>query len=189
MPKFDYAAPAEIFGTGRNARTRQRVAYRRFHSGAEAVRFAVEDIPAPLLVGVVLEIRRGPLRSPRHPRPLRIGSLSARPPCRRGLAAAASPSAGRSRCAAWTACSQPRPIGRNRRGILGRALLPGLAPRRHLARPAARRQERLLRDDPASTRLSSRPPSAATPAPLEGARGSPAPVTAALDAAHIYLTI
>jgi hypothetical protein len=55
MPKFDYSAPAEIFGTGRNARTRQRVAYRRFHSGAEAVRFAVEDIPAPLLVGVVLE--------------------------------------------------------------------------------------------------------------------------------------
>jgi len=54
MPNFDYSAPAEIFGTGRS-KARARVAYRRFHSGAEAVRYAVEDIPAPLLVGVVLE--------------------------------------------------------------------------------------------------------------------------------------
>ena len=149
MPKFDYSAPAEIFGTGRNARTRQRVAYRRFHSGAEAVRFAVEDIPAPLLVGRRAGIRRGPLRSPRHPRPLRSRAVSARPPCRRGLAAAASLSAGRSRSAASTACSRPAPIEvETDEEFLEGALLPGLAPRRHLARPAARRQKRLLRDDP-----------------------------------------
>ena len=55
MPKFDYSAPAEIFGTGGFSRQRKAVAYRRFPSGAEAVRFAVEDVPAALQRGIVLE--------------------------------------------------------------------------------------------------------------------------------------
>ena len=52
---FDYTAPAEIFGSGGTARRRHAMAYRRFASGAHAVRFAIEGLPAALLAGVVLE--------------------------------------------------------------------------------------------------------------------------------------
>ena len=55
MAKFDYSAPAEIFGTGGFSRQRKTIAYRRFPSGAEAVRFAVEGVPASLQRGIVLE--------------------------------------------------------------------------------------------------------------------------------------
>lgn len=55
MHHFDYNEPAELFGSGGTARRRQAMAYRRFNSGAEAVRFAIEGLPAALLAGVVLE--------------------------------------------------------------------------------------------------------------------------------------
>ena len=48
MPVFDYAAPAEIFGSGGFSRRRHPIPYRRFDTGAEAVRFAVEEeFPRP----------------------------------------------------------------------------------------------------------------------------------------------
>ena len=53
--RFDYDAPAELFGNGGTARRRQAMAYRRFPSGREAVRFAIEGMPAALLPGVILE--------------------------------------------------------------------------------------------------------------------------------------
>jgi hypothetical protein len=55
MPHFDYNAPAEIFGNKGFMRGRRPVGYRRFPSGAEALRFAMEEVPGALLVGLVLE--------------------------------------------------------------------------------------------------------------------------------------
>lgn len=55
MDNFDFTAPADVFaGGGRGARTRP-VHYRRFQTGAEAVRHAMEELPAELQPGVVLE--------------------------------------------------------------------------------------------------------------------------------------
>lgn len=55
MQNFNYDAPAEIFSNAGGNKRRPAVGYRRFNSGAEAVRFAVEGIPGTLLVGVILE--------------------------------------------------------------------------------------------------------------------------------------
>jgi hypothetical protein len=53
---FDYQAPAEVFMTKGYAARRSPVTYRRFGSAAEALRFAVEELPPPILVGAVLEV-------------------------------------------------------------------------------------------------------------------------------------
>jgi hypothetical protein len=52
---FDYSAPAELFPT-RNKRVATHVRYRRFDTAAEAVRFAIEDVPVPALHGAYLEV-------------------------------------------------------------------------------------------------------------------------------------
>ena len=56
MTNIDYAAPAELF-PGRNANAPRRIGYKRFTSAAEAVRYAIEDMPAVLLRGAFLEVR------------------------------------------------------------------------------------------------------------------------------------
>jgi hypothetical protein len=54
---FDYQATAELFPAGKNARARPRVVkYMRFDHAADAIRFAVEQLPAELLSGAYLEI-------------------------------------------------------------------------------------------------------------------------------------
>jgi Arc/MetJ-type ribon-helix-helix transcriptional regulator len=55
MPKFDYRVPAELFPS-RNRHAKQLVKYRRFDTAADAIRFAMEELPAPALLGAVIEI-------------------------------------------------------------------------------------------------------------------------------------
>jgi hypothetical protein len=56
MAEIDYAAEAELFPT-RGRRTKPRsFAYRRFARAADAIRFAIEELPPALLNGAYLEV-------------------------------------------------------------------------------------------------------------------------------------
>jgi len=55
MDKFDFRAPAELFPS-RNRKVASKVKYRRFDKAADAIRFAVEDLPEPLLLGATIQI-------------------------------------------------------------------------------------------------------------------------------------
>ena len=53
---FDYTSPAELFMAKRKSTLRARLAYRRFTTAAEAIRFAVEDFPAIRMFGAWLQV-------------------------------------------------------------------------------------------------------------------------------------
>jgi hypothetical protein len=55
MDKFDYSAPAELFPS-RNRKIASKIKYRRFDKAADAIRFAVEELPEPLLLGAYIQI-------------------------------------------------------------------------------------------------------------------------------------
>jgi hypothetical protein len=48
---FDYGVPAELFMGKRKGGPRQPLRYRRFATAAEAIRFAVEELPAVRALG------------------------------------------------------------------------------------------------------------------------------------------
>lgn len=52
---FDYSAAADLYPS-RIARGSAKVSYRRFGRAADALRFAIEDMPARLLKGTLLEV-------------------------------------------------------------------------------------------------------------------------------------
>jgi hypothetical protein len=56
MTIFDYTIEAELFPTRNRRSRRQPIAYRRFAQAAEAIRFAIEDLPSELLLGAYLEV-------------------------------------------------------------------------------------------------------------------------------------
>jgi hypothetical protein len=56
MATFDNNAEAELFPPRLRKSPHRRFGYRRFARAAEAVRFAIEELPPELLLGAVLEV-------------------------------------------------------------------------------------------------------------------------------------
>ena len=53
---FDYSTEAELFSARDLKSRRQPLGYRRFARAADAIRFAIEELPPQLLIGACLEV-------------------------------------------------------------------------------------------------------------------------------------
>jgi len=56
MVGFDYNAEAELFPSRYLKSRRQPIRYRRFGHAADAIRFAIEELPPEFLLGACLEV-------------------------------------------------------------------------------------------------------------------------------------
>jgi hypothetical protein len=56
MTEFDYGAAAELFPSRRWRSGGRSFRYKRFAQASQAIRFAIEDLPAEYLVGAFLEV-------------------------------------------------------------------------------------------------------------------------------------
>jgi len=56
MRCFNYAKSAELFPAAIRKKRRAGFAYRRFDTAADAVRFAIEELPSDLLNGAYLQV-------------------------------------------------------------------------------------------------------------------------------------
>lgn len=56
MADFDYSSEAELFPTRNRKSWRQPLGYRRFAQAADAIRFAIEELPSEFLLGAYLEV-------------------------------------------------------------------------------------------------------------------------------------
>jgi hypothetical protein len=54
--RFDYNAGAELFPPRLRKSPHQRFGYKRFARSADAIRFAIEELPPELLLGAILEV-------------------------------------------------------------------------------------------------------------------------------------
>jgi hypothetical protein len=53
---FDYSSAAELFSTRSRKQRRHAHSYRRFARAADAVRYAIEELPRDLLLGAYLQV-------------------------------------------------------------------------------------------------------------------------------------
>ena len=53
---FDYSTEAELFSSKHGKFKHSHLAYKRFARAADAVRFAIEELPSQLLAGAYLEV-------------------------------------------------------------------------------------------------------------------------------------
>ena len=56
LTAFDYNCGAELFPARNRKFSRQPLGYRRFEQAADALRFAIEELPPELLLGAYLEV-------------------------------------------------------------------------------------------------------------------------------------
>jgi hypothetical protein len=56
LAAFDYNCGAELFAARGRKSSRQPLGYRRFEQAADAIRFAIEELPPELLLGAYLEV-------------------------------------------------------------------------------------------------------------------------------------
>jgi hypothetical protein len=55
MEHFDFSAPAEVFAVGGRSKRRHPMTYRKFSTGAEAIRHAIEVLGDEMLGGSIVE--------------------------------------------------------------------------------------------------------------------------------------